>query len=168
MRTHSAVLLALALVAGCSEPQSTESCRSAFYGDSIGRQLRDSVYAPDFDYFVTKGRKMTELDAVDDRYCTAYLELGTNIDWAAGRAAEELALLTLISGIEEQVVCVLPMAQGKVPKFYHMRGMMQEHCLRTIDPAQHGVYPMARDGTHLSWGVDNYNLQQYADLFPES
>ena len=141
-------------------------CRSVFYGDSIGRQLRDSVYAPDFDYYVTRGLMITEQGPLDDSYCTIYLELGTNIDWPAGKEAEELALINLIAGIEDKVICVLPMAQGKVPKFYHMRDMMKEHCLRIIDPAQEGVAPMANDGTHLSWGTDNPNLEHYARLFP--
>lgn len=161
------IILALFLT-GCSSgggESHKEACRSAFYGDSIGKQLRDSVVAPDFDYYVTPGLKMTEQEPLDDSYCTIYLELGTNIDWKAGRHIEELALLNLISGIEDKVICVLPMAQGKVPLFYHMRDMMTEHCQRIIDPAQAGVSPGANDGTHLSWGTDNANLEHYASLF---
>lgn len=161
------VILALFLT-GCSGGSYThvDICKSAFYGDSIGVQLMESVYAPDLDYYVTRGLKMTEQTPLDDSYCTIYLELGTNIDWAAGKATEELALLNLISGIEDKVICVLPMAQGSVvPKFYHMRDMMTEHCERIIDPAQAGVSPGASDGTHLLWGTDNSNLEHYASLF---
>ena len=139
-------------------------CRSAFYGDSIGKQLRDSVYAPDFDYYVEGGRTIMGVDSLDDGYCTIYLELGTNIA-AEGAEAEEMQLIGLIAGIEDKVVCVLPMSQMGV--FWHMRDMMKEHCKRIIDPVQHGVYPLSFDGVHLQFGTDNDNLKHYASLFTD-
>ena len=134
-------------------------CRSAFYGDSNGRILEESIHAPDFDYYTEPGVGINYF-TLDDSYCTIYLALGTNNPLDSTAATEELALINLISGIEDKVICVLPMTRGGV--LIPMRAMMLEHCKHIIDPIQEGIYPLADDGVHL---LPGHNVEQYASLF---
>jgi len=168
-------ILFIAWLGGCSGGSDTETavviktealtCRSVFYGDSIGKQMADSEYAPGFDYHVKNGRMITDVDSLDESYCKIYLELGTNMDWnnPDRKAIDEMHLISLIAGIEDKVICVLPMTTwGNEP---YMRGMMIEHCTRIIDPLQEGVYPLNHDEIHLSNDLETGNIEHYASLF---
>jgi len=171
------IIILFLMITGCSSGGGSDTettvviqtepmqCRSAFYGDSIGKQMADSIYAPDFDYYVKNGRMITDVDSLDDSYCTIYLELGTNMDWdnPERQAIDEMHLISLIAGIEDKVICVLPMTMwGNEP---YMRGMMKEHCAHVIDPLQAGVYPLNYDEIHLSNDLETGNIEHYSSLF---
>ena len=142
-----------------------------YYGDSIGRQLSESPDRPDFTYDVMNSRKITELTftpndhrrntTIDYSYDRIYIALGTN---DRDMPAAELQLIQLLDGYEDKIICVLPMTRrGEEIEF---RRIMKVHCLNTIDPLQHGVYPLSEtDSVHLSYTDGGDNISHYAGIF---
>jgi len=184
------IICILALfVAGCSgggggsDTETTVNHQSAIadtchgsilYGDSIGKQLRDSGLLPWLDFDTYGGRTLMHLSiehksdkeaysVIDYSYCTIYIELGTNT--IPDKAKEELHFLQLLEGHRDQIVCVLPMTwKGELIAF---REVMARECTQWIDPIQEGIYPLNVDGVHLSINHSD-NIEHYASLFKPS
>ena len=176
------IILSILLTA-CSSSNSPEvtvvnaNCEgTAYYGDSIGRQLRDSGLLPEIDFHVVSGVTITGRTAsgvnspiiIDGSYCTIFIALGTNQAWpVGGRSTADItkdSLLTMIEGIEDRVTCVLPMTiDGELIE--PSRSTLKQHCPRYIDPIQLGVYPLSSDGVHLERGENSENIAHYASMF---
>jgi len=156
--------------------QTEPLCNSIYYGDSIGRQLEESQYRPDFTYDTHPGRKMIDIkfDAdyiggiregwqtvIDYSFCNIYIALGTNDHDDV--EASELKLIQLLHGHQDQIICVMPMTRKGVE--LPMRDIMLRECQTIIDPIAFGVYPLDEDEIHLSKTDGGENIKHYASIF---
>ena len=181
------LIILITLLAGCSGGGSSDestkivttesaiftTCSgSIFYGDSIGKQLRDSGLLPWMDFDTYGGRTLMHLGIgepktdhpaytfIDYSYCNIYIALGTNT--RGDEAATELHFMQLLEGHRDKIICVLPMTwKGELIAF---REVMKRECSQWIDPIQFGVYPLNIDGVHLSINHSD-NVEHYAALF---